>query len=292
MQLFLEYKNKHKQHTFIYTDGSRNNSHTGAGLHSENLQLSFRLPDIYSIFSAEVFGILLATKYIQREKIKKSIICTDSRAALTALLSFKASPHPFILNIQNIINQIRNTSEVIFLWIPGHAGIQGNEAADKLAKNGLQLPLRKDYPSPIQDIFNHLHSKLQELRQFDWNNNPHYYLYPIKPIVKHFNTSQQDSRIKERTLARLRIGHTQATHLHIIQRLPPPTCEHCRNERLTIKHFLIDCLHFQQHRQPIIHYIRQNNLDLDLPTLLGDDHPDLIKLLFQYLTNTHLMEQI
>lgn len=179
------------------------------------------------------------------------------------------------------------------LWIPGHTGIEGNETADTLAKDSLRLPSRNHLPCPLSDIQNHIHTRFRELLQREWDAAPNRHLHPIKPILKHTITSDQMNREKERVFARLRLGHTLLTHGHIFDNCPPPTCHKCNNNtRYTIQHFLIDCPHLHQHRQDISRYIQHNSLTMNLPTLLGDDHPELLELLYIFLCQTRLVNNI
>ena len=56
----------------------------------------------------------------------------------------------------------------------------------------------------------------------------------------------------------------------------------------TVQHILLECRKFDLHRHHIIAYCRQENVPLNLAQLLGDGHPELLKLLFQYLRDTKL----
>ena len=291
--LFHEFHHNHDNFTFIYTDGSRKDGKTGEGISSATFQISNRLHDLHSIFTAELHGILTALQQVVSKNFRNSIICTDSASSLFAIASIYNSAHPLVNQIKDILFQTQPSKQIKLLWIPGHCGIRGNEAADTLAKNSLLLPPRNDLPCPLPDILQHIHVRFQELLQTEWDIIQHFHMHPIKPILKHFETSNQDTRLKERMIARLRLGHTKLTHNYLFERAPPPTCHKCNNNtRYTIQHFLIDCPHLNPERHKITLYIRNNNLTLNLPTLLGDDHPNLIDLVFEFLNKTRLDNNI
>ncbi|XP_043229806.1 uncharacterized protein LOC122385530 [Amphibalanus amphitrite] len=293
-QLFIQYVNQYNDHTFFYTDGSLSNGKTGAGVTSKVYENSIRLHNLFTVFSAELSAILLAIIYINKQHIQKSVICTDSASAVSAISSRKKEDNHIIYIIKKHIITIQKQGfEFRLLWIPGHAGIPGNTRADLLAKNSLDKPERNTLRCPHKDIANHIQNALLDLRQFDWNSFPNQHLHPIHPKIKSFASSNQSNRLRETVLARLRIGHTSITHRYIYQHEPPPTCPHCTPlTRLNIAHLLLNCPHYDQYRQPIIHYTNTHNLSLDLPTLLGDDHPDLIELLFTFLSDSNLINSI
>ena len=66
------------------------------------------------------------------------MICSDSLSALQALEKLK-SDHPLLIQIQDMLHTI------VFMWIPGHMGICGNEAADRAATEALEK-------KPIDDL--------------------------------------------------------------------------------------------------------------------------------------------
>ena len=84
--------------------------------------------------------IELALTYIINRGLRKSIIISDSLSALHALEWFNSS-HPLVQRIQSLYGELSVALfESLFLWVPGHRGIVGNEATDILAKRGANKP--------------------------------------------------------------------------------------------------------------------------------------------------------
>ena len=251
---------------------------TGAAFVAPNLTSHIRLANNFSVFSAELTAIYEALRFIRRQNIHQPIICSDSKSSLLALAANHDSSQPIIYKIRIILNTFSNDFKITFLWIPGHSGIHGNDLADEAAKRSILLPER-DSPCPVTDALNSIHSSFSTLLQDDWDRQNHFHMHQIKPTLQHWPSSQQNTRLKEILLARLRLGHTKLTHAHIIQNTPPATCHRC-NVRYTISHFLFHCPLYEDARLPLLRHAAANRLPLTLASLLGDSYPGLIDLLF------------
>ncbi len=123
----------------IFTDGSKNkNGHCGIGMYIPefNKKLGYRLNNHLSVFTVEMSGIITALRWIEENKPIKSVMCTDSMAALQSLESNISVREDLIIETRHILLNIRNLGiEVQFCWVPAHIGIKGNEKADKKKKH-------------------------------------------------------------------------------------------------------------------------------------------------------------
>ena len=60
---------------------------------------------------------------------------SDSQAALKALDSCRVDSR-LVLNCIKTLNRLGRRNRVVLVWVPGHAGVWGNEMADELARKG------------------------------------------------------------------------------------------------------------------------------------------------------------
>ena len=67
----------------------------------------------------------------------KFVIFSDSLSALQALEKLQTD-HPLSIEIQDMLHKIEvDPKEIVSMWVPGHVGIRGTEAADRVAKEAL-----------------------------------------------------------------------------------------------------------------------------------------------------------
>jgi ribonuclease HI len=85
-----------------------------------------------------VFAILACAHDIQNHGTSEIhvSICSDSLAALKALRAVRTTS-PLVCQCQEVLNDISARHAVGLYWCPGHAGVRGNETADRLVRSGL-----------------------------------------------------------------------------------------------------------------------------------------------------------
>ena len=249
-QLFLEIRDKYRDYIPVYTDGSRDgNSVACATVFPSDTELSMRLPDSASIFTAEIWAIITALEEIKNASESKFIIFTDSLSCLQALLYMKLE-HPLIgMAIRKCVFLNIANKDIILCWVPSHVGIRGNEKADSAAKSALVLP-HAQVGVPYTDFKLLISQYIFSTWQDDWNGAVANRLHSVKPVLGDWQSSYRRSRRDEVVLCRARIGHTNMTHSYILKKDPPPQCEHCQCI-LTVRHILVECNHLAQTRSDI-----------------------------------------
>ena len=80
-----------------------------------------------TVFQAQVYVIQACVHETKPEDWlgKYFSICSDSQAALKALLAAKTAS-PLVQWYQKALNAISIRRNVVLYWVPGHAGVQGN----------------------------------------------------------------------------------------------------------------------------------------------------------------------
>ena len=90
-----------------------------------------------SIYQAEAKAIEIAALTLLNNNImnREITIYSDSQSVLKSLTK-KNITNQFILDCHTALNELGKTNKIETIWIPGHAGYQGNETADHLTKEG------------------------------------------------------------------------------------------------------------------------------------------------------------
>ena len=122
--------------------GSKLNGRVGAGFYAEYpnnspKQAFFHLGIYSTVFQAEVLAISEVEKNLLLDKLHNQsiVLLVDSQAAIKALIKCTVTSITVLNCIRNL-NQLGKQNHVSIAWIPGHAGVHGNEVADYVAKSG------------------------------------------------------------------------------------------------------------------------------------------------------------
>ena len=98
-------------------------------------------------------------------------------------------------------------------------------------------------------------------------------LREIKKGVKDWTSSHNKSRRIETVLARLRLGHTNITHVYLMQgQTEPPECDSCI-VTITVKYLLLECrkyetIHNKYFRNPTIWDMLAKSSDICIDKLV------------------------
>ena len=108
--------------------------------------------------------------------------------------------------------------DIMFCWVPSHVDIRGSKKAD--------------------------------IWQDDWNGTVTNKLHSVKPVLGDWQSSYRRCRKDDVVLCRAHIGHTYLAHSYILNKDPPPQCDHCQCI-LTVRHILVECNHLAQTRNDV-----------------------------------------
>ena len=88
----------------------------------------------------------------------------------------------------------------------------------------------------------------------------------------------------ETIIYRLKTGHNRLNmHLHKLGLHNSGLCDFCE-EPETVKHYLLDCLKYQQYQENLIDFAVKNNIKLTIESILKNG--DMFPLIYDYVLKT------
>ncbi|KAI5708610.1 hypothetical protein M8J77_003539 [Diaphorina citri] len=288
-QLHHAFRDEHiENYMLCYTDGSKTENNTGGAYLFNGEICQFKLNTICSVFTAELVAILKCLdsiiNFIQESLITKNfIICSDSKSALLAIQNC-FSDSILVCEILSKILKIYILGHTVrFLWLPSHFGIRENDIVDNAAKNSHLSRLDPYYTH--EDMRNTMKNKQRKVWLQEWEMQPETNkLRKIKKDTKLWKSSHRETRVEEMIICRLRIGHTKATHKHLLERKDPPVCDLCGTSPLTVKHWLTECTRLRELR-------RKHHLGTNMKEILDDD-VDSIDRCLNFLREAEIFDTI
>ena len=176
MKKLKEVQDKHKNFAEVYTDGSKD-AVKGNHCYAE------RLADEASIYTAEIHALYLAQDHVETSISDKHLICSDSKSSLTAMET-KKWKHPLVRKLLVRHHQLTEQGkEIVYIWVPGHTGIRGNDLADTAAKKATDLQPSRDAEIPSSDLKPKVNGYIHRKWQTEWDSKIGNKLHSIQPSI-------------------------------------------------------------------------------------------------------------
>ena len=243
-RIYLDHYNTHRESHVLFTDGSSTEQGVGYAVITGAEPIQIRVSPQATIYTAELMAIRDAVTYADTHARAASItIVSDSRSALQAI-SALSTTHPIVNTIRDLL--ILSDKRYSLCWVPGHVGVPGNEQADQLARAAIDILPISPLSLPRSDIKIFIRQAVRASWQTEWSSLQRNKLREVLPVIssKYINPHPRSWSVK---LTRLRIGHTRITHGYLMTQDPQPYCPDCIVP-LTVKHFLLECPSYGQHR--------------------------------------------
>ena len=251
-----------------YTDGSAFNATTSAGCGAllkfpdgPDIEISDACGKSCSNYDAEIQGLISAVENIHQHFESGSseamdiVIFTDSMSTLQALENLEVSNHLGIDCLALSINKLLTSHDIqlTLQWIPGHCDLQGNETADRLAKEGARKE-QPENPSSYNTVRKILrnNSRKEWLKRWNDGETGRVMFRDMKePNPKdsiNFLTRRNQSAIFQ-----LRTGHSKLNfHLSRFNPCRPPHCRSCTHPYETTEHVLFECVGLKADREKLL----------------------------------------
>ena len=244
-----------------FTDGSKTPNGTGAGVYAPETGLgnSFYLGEIASVPQAELYAALMGAHEAlpigtQGEEV---LICLDNIGMIKALVS-PVVTSKLVKECKEYLNLLGLSNRINLVWVPGHSGVEGNEEADKLGKEGsaaqangpepyLPIP-QSECKRALEDWIKRKHAERWEA----YDGGVHTKCFFPKPNEKWAKDLLKMDRNRIRRVVGAITGHCGLNrHMNKLRLSDTPRCS-CDLEEETGAHLICDCPKFLQLRRRML----------------------------------------
>ena len=235
-----------------FTDGSVTAEGSGAGIYGDKprVRISHPLGRHSTVFQAEITAITVCVmENLNRGYSGKHIyICTDSRAALLALNSTRVNS-ALILDCKNTLDRLCESNRVNLVWVPAHCGIEGNENADELAREGSRTAFVGPEPAlaiACSTVKAKIRSWTKGQFQTEWHKQAG--LRQSRTFIANPLNCNETNRLLTQNRSQLRglvgvlTGHWLTNyHLHKLRLSNESECRFCSEVDETTEHLVCQC---------------------------------------------------
>ena len=272
--------------TFVFVDGAcSSNGRAGIGVYIPSLkvELSVRLKDQLSTYSAELIAIDYALDSILEYNINNPVIFSDSLNVLVDLEmnSFKCSKV-----IQTVLSKLNKMVNCSFVWIPSNSMFE-HACADRLAKSSLSSDSFVEIPYNLVDLISLAKKWCDGQWIMEWSNYKSYRVYNtiFDLNIKGF-TQSIFPRKKETLIMRLRLQSAAVqAHLHKIGLSDSDLCKTC-NVPETVPHVLMNCSFHGDLSTKLISTLNKVKLKFNLSNILTNQ--DSQTIIYKYCSENKL----
>lgn len=181
----------------------------------------------------------------------------DNAAAITRLKDIHPGPgQQHATHTHRIASELAEWGITLHIhWVPGHMNVEGNEAADKLAKAGAQKPSPTHPTTTVSWLKRQARSQLLKDWTNLWKNDSrrHGTQYHGQPKLKMDDHYYHTARKTTSSLVQLRTGHGPfRSYLYRIKapHIDSPNC-YCSPAIQTPAHLILKCHTYAAHRRKL-----------------------------------------
>lgn len=277
----------------IFTDGSKNERKTGAGICAYKSgriiwTKKLLLPAYCTIFQAELQGILCALREIKRRQTTGQVhIWSDSLSSLLAIKRRNCKDEQ-AMETRILLRELNTNSLSVKLhYVKAHIGVEGNERADELAKLACNKKTQPDF-----DLVPKSYIKMKLREEMYKEMDTTYTEKANKTLLSWYGNWKEALRVSQinhiRNITPFITSHGFfRSHLKRTNPDLDERCNFCKQGlEQTSDHILLDCDYFSKDRKRIMDRLAFLNKD-------NSNHgKDVKKLISEHITEEEIQKVI